>query len=92
MAYQTADPQPFIHRGFERLEVQGRRNMARFVVRREQAVHEEWAILSVEPLPLNEVFLANIREVSLGFLVQHKRVQIRDIQKTASFSSVCSYL
>jgi hypothetical protein len=48
--------------------------MARFVVRREQAVHEEWAILSVEPLPLNEVFLANIREVSLGFLVQHKRV------------------
>jgi hypothetical protein len=74
MAYQTADPQPFMRRGFERLEVQGRRNMARFVVRRAQAVHEEWAILSVEPLPLNEVFLANIREVSLGFLVQHKRV------------------
>jgi hypothetical protein len=43
-------------RGFERLEVQGRGNMARFVVRREQVVCEEWAILSIEPLPLNEVF------------------------------------
>jgi hypothetical protein len=56
--------------------------MARFVVKREQSIHEEWTILSIELLPLCEVIFANIREVSLEFLVQHKRVQIRDIQKT----------
>jgi hypothetical protein len=82
MAYQTANPQSFMPWGFEHLEVQGRRNMARFVVRREQVVHEEWAILSIEHLPLNVVISANIIEVSLEFLVQHKRVHIRYIQKT----------
>lgn len=42
--------------------------MAQFVVRREQSVHEDWAILSIEPLPLHEVIFANIREVSLSSL------------------------
>jgi hypothetical protein len=82
MAFQLADPQPFLPRGFEHLEVHGRKHMSRSVVRREQFVHEEWVILSIEPFPLHEVIFANIREVSLEFLVQHKRVQIRDIQKT----------
>jgi hypothetical protein len=80
MVYQIVDPPPFMPRGFLHLEVQGRRNMARFVVRREFT--KDWAILSIGPLPMNEVIFANIREVSLEFLVQHKRVQIRDIQKT----------
>jgi hypothetical protein len=82
MAFQLADPQPFLPRGFEHLEVHGRKHMSRSVVGREQFVHEEWVILSIEPFPLHEVIFANIREVSLEFLVQHKRVQIRDIQKT----------
>jgi hypothetical protein len=74
MAYLMADLRPFMPQGFERLEVQERRRMARFIVKREQSVHEEWAILSIELLPLHEVIFANIREVSLEFLVQLKRV------------------
>jgi hypothetical protein len=74
MAYLMVDLRPFMPQGFERLEVQDRCRMARFVVKREQSIHEEWAILSIELLPLHEVIFANIREVSLEFLVQLKQV------------------
>jgi hypothetical protein len=82
MAIQMADPQPFMPRGFHRLEVQGRKHMAHVVARREPSVNEDWAILSIGPLPQAALIFANIKEVSLEFLVQHKRIQIRDIQKT----------
>jgi hypothetical protein len=82
MAFQTADPQPFMPRGFHRLEVQGRKHMARVVARREPYVNEDWAILSIEPLPQALVIFASVREVSLEFLIQHKRLQIRDIQRS----------
>jgi hypothetical protein len=82
MAYQLADPAPFMPRGFQSLQVQGRRWMNRAVVRRTPALYEEWAILTFDPLPRQEVHFANIREVVLEFLQQHKRVQVRDTQRT----------
>jgi hypothetical protein len=36
----------------------------------------------VNPLPLNEMHFANVREVIHEFIVHHRRVRIRDIQKT----------
>jgi hypothetical protein len=68
MAFQVADPTPFMPRGFHHQEVPGRKIMARAVTRRAAPNHEGWAILTIEPLPLHEVQFANIREISLEFL------------------------
>jgi hypothetical protein len=38
--------------------------------------------MTIEPLPNVEVLFASVHEVAMEFLVQHKRVRIRDIQKS----------
>jgi hypothetical protein len=76
MAFQSAYPQPFIPRGFHPLQIQGRRHMARAVVSRVPPTHEDWAIMTIDPLPNAEVLFGNVHEVMLEFLVRHKRVRV----------------
>jgi hypothetical protein len=64
------------------LEVQGRRLMARACTRRAMLTHEDWAIVCINPLPVDEVHFPNVREVIHEFLVHDRRVCIRDIQKS----------
>jgi hypothetical protein len=54
MAYQVADPTPFMPQGFHRQEVLGRKIMARVVTCRAAPTHEGWAILTIELPPFHE--------------------------------------
>jgi hypothetical protein len=56
--------------------------MAKVVSRRAPPLHEDWAILFIEPLPHHQVRFSDIRDVANEFLLQHKRVHIREIQKS----------
>jgi hypothetical protein len=80
MAYQRADPQPFAPNGFHALEIQHREVMARAVVQHHQATHEDFAIVSFNPLPANTLHFPAVHEVVHEYLEEHMNVQIRDIQ------------
>jgi hypothetical protein len=82
MAYQTVDPAPFMPWGFQRIEVQGRKILVRACTRRVMLPREDWAIVCIDPLPENEVHFPNVRDVIHEFLIHHRRVRIRDIQRT----------
>jgi hypothetical protein len=74
MAYQITDPKQFMPRGFQRLQVRGRRFMTRAVARRRLSLHKDWTILTIVSLPLHEVHFPVLREIVQEFLVRHKRV------------------
>jgi hypothetical protein len=56
--------------------------MARACSCRPMATHEDWAIITIHPLPKDEVHFPNVKEVVHEFLVHHKRIRTRDIQRT----------
>jgi hypothetical protein len=56
--------------------------MARAVVRQTQALHEDFAIVSVHPLPHNAMQFGPVREVVREFLEDHMGARVRDIQPT----------
>jgi hypothetical protein len=56
--------------------------MSRAVARRASQSHEDYAILFIDPLSQHQVHFAAIRDVANEFLLQHKRVQIWEIQKS----------
>jgi hypothetical protein len=82
MAFQSADHVPFMPRGFQRLHVLGHWFMSRAVSRRASHSHEDYTILFIDPLPQHQVHFTDIRDVANEFLLQHKRVRIREIQKS----------
>ncbi|TVU38188.1 hypothetical protein EJB05_11544, partial [Eragrostis curvula] len=79
MAYQGADPEPFLPPGFDRVAVQDRDIKVRAVFSRAQLQHEDFAIVHIVPMPQGQVHFSNIRSVILEFL-QFKRIRVRDIQ------------
>ncbi|TVU06696.1 hypothetical protein EJB05_49921, partial [Eragrostis curvula] len=80
MAYRRSDPAPFLPRGFHRLQVNGRDTAVRAVAARPQLRNEDVAIVLIDGMPQNEVPFANIREVLHEFLIDYKRLAIKDIQ------------
>jgi hypothetical protein len=54
--------------------------MARAVMRPPPCVHEDYAIVSIDPLPPNPLQFHTVREVVEEFFEQHMNVGIRDIQ------------
>jgi hypothetical protein len=63
MAFQRADPRPFALPGFHHHEVQNRAAMARAVMRPPPHVHEDYAIVSIDPLLANPLQFHTVREV-----------------------------
>jgi hypothetical protein len=59
----------------------GRKMMVKACTRWAMLTHEDWAIVTINPLPADEVLFHNVREVVHEFLVHHRRLRIRDIQK-----------
>jgi hypothetical protein len=82
MAYHLSNLSHFLPTGFHHLHVPSRKLMARACTCRAPRLHEDWAIVTVNQLPLNEMVFANVREVIHEFLVHRRHVRIRDIQKS----------
>jgi hypothetical protein len=82
MAFQRADPRPFAPPGFHHHEVQNRATMAMAVMRPPPRTHEDYAIVSIEPLPANPLQFHTVREVVEEFFEDHMHVGIRDVQPT----------
>jgi hypothetical protein len=81
-AYQRADPRPFASHGFQAMDINHRHLMARAVVRHQVPTHEDFTIVSINPLLGHALQLDPIREVILEFLEEHMRFEVRDIQPT----------
>jgi hypothetical protein len=94
MAYRRVDPEPFLPPGFSASVVLHREVMARSVTRRLPPMHEDWAIINIQPLPDHEVTFPAVRDVVREYLVEHRRLGVRDIQRShlgqvlVQFSSV----
>ncbi|TVU01264.1 hypothetical protein EJB05_53303, partial [Eragrostis curvula] len=82
MAYQRADPSPWMPRNSDLIEVENRKVMVRAVTRRPPPRHEDFGVVTITPLPGNQILFHNIHEVVHEFLTVFKRVRIRDIQPT----------
>jgi hypothetical protein len=94
MAYRRVDPEPFLPPGFSVSVVLHREIMARSVTRRLPPLHEDWSIISIQPLPNHEITFPTVRDVVREYLVEHRRLGVRDIQRShlgqvlVQFSSV----
>jgi hypothetical protein len=82
MAYKCVDPEPFLPPGFSASVVLHREVMARSVTRRLPPLHEDWAIINIQPLPDHEVTFPVVRDVVREYLVEHRRLGVRDIQRS----------
>jgi hypothetical protein len=82
MAFQQDDPCPFTPRGFQAMEIHQREFMVRSVVSHPETMHEDYAIISFNPLPAHPMHFGPVRDVIHEFLEDHMRVAIRDVQPT----------
>jgi hypothetical protein len=82
MAYRRVDPEPFLPPGFSASVVQHRGIMVRSVSQRLPLTHEDWAIINIHPLPEHEVLFPAVRDVVREYLVEHRRVGVRAIQRS----------
>jgi hypothetical protein len=79
MAYRRVDPEPFLPLGFSAMVVLHREVMARSVTRRLPPMHEDWATINFQPLSEHEVLFPTVRDVVREYLVEHRRLGVRDI-------------
>jgi len=82
MAYQRADPGPFVPRGLNPIQVQGRKPMEWVVLMKPRAKNQNLAIISIEPMPAHQVTFQAIRNVVTDFLENVLRVEFTDMQPT----------
>jgi hypothetical protein len=45
-------------------------------------MHEDWAIINIHPLLAHEVLFPTVRDVIREYLVEHRRIGVRDIQRS----------
>ncbi|TVU22093.1 hypothetical protein EJB05_31773, partial [Eragrostis curvula] len=79
MAYNAADPTPFMPPGYAWLPLEGREYMSRAFTRR-SSHNNDVAIVTIVPLPQQQVLFGNIRVVVADFLTIHMRILYRSIQ------------
>lgn len=80
MACQRANPTPFLPPGFNRVTIQGRDVMVHSMLSRPLARHEDYAIVSLDPMPDNQVPFPIIRNTIRAFLDNHMEVRVACIQ------------
>jgi hypothetical protein len=76
------DPRPFAPPSFHLQEVQNHELMACVVMRRLPPTHEDFAIVSLSPLPDNALHFPEVHEVVQEFLEEHMDMRVRDIQQS----------
>jgi hypothetical protein len=79
MAFQRADPRPFDPPRFHHQEVHHIPVMTR-VFMHAPRIHEDYAIISIAPIPNHNMHFPVVREVIEEFLVEHMYVGVRNIQ------------
>jgi hypothetical protein len=82
MAYRRVDLEPFLPSGFSAMAVQHREIMTRSVSRRLPPMHEDWVIINIHPLPEHEVLFPTVKDVIREYLVEHRMLGVRDIQRS----------
>ncbi|KAJ1277065.1 hypothetical protein BS78_05G265400 [Paspalum vaginatum] len=82
MAFERADPTPFLPRGMLWQAVENRTPAVRSILRRPQPRHENIAIVTVDPLPGNPMHFHAVHDVLREFLVDFRRLEVIDIQPT----------
>jgi len=83
MAFQHADPAPFIPHGMHLQHVDNRKFMVRAMAgSRPIPRNEEWAIATIQPLPGIVLNFQNVRAVLDDFFADQARVQILSIQRS----------
>jgi hypothetical protein len=83
MAYQRTDPRSFVLLGLQTLNIPHREMMSKAIVRRAPRNHEDFAIVSLHPLPLNAPMqFPAVQEVMFEFLEEHLHVESRECQHT----------
>jgi phage-related baseplate assembly protein len=45
-------------------------------------MHEDWAIINIHPLPEHEVLFPAVRDVIREYLVERRRIGVRDIRRS----------
>jgi hypothetical protein len=83
MAYQRTDPRSFVPLGLQTLNIPHKEMMSRAMVHCAPWNHEEFSIVSLDPLPLHASmqFLV-VQEVLFEFFEEHLHVQLRECQGT----------
>lgn len=80
MAFQRADPRPFVPRNLQLQEVENRVPVVRAVaLSRPPAQNEDLAIVIIDPLPGNAIHFPAVDEVPREFFVE-RRIHSTDIQ------------
>jgi hypothetical protein len=82
MAYKRADPRPFAPQDFQAMKIQHREMMAQAVVSHQLSRHEDFDIVSMNPLPGAAIQFGPLQEVIFEFLEDHLHIEVREIQPT----------
>jgi hypothetical protein len=80
MANIPIDLRPFVPRGFQLQQIEGRTAVHPVVVPRRPRRHEDFAIVTINPMPQGEVHFENVRGVLKDFLLNEAQVGFRSIQ------------
>lgn len=83
MAFQRADPGPFLLPEMQLQHIDNRQFMVRAVAgSRPVPRHEDWAIVTIQPLPGNVLNFDAVRDILDDFFADVARVQICSIQRS----------
>jgi hypothetical protein len=81
MAYHQADPHSFVPLGLQTQNIPHRDMMARAVVCHIPRTHEDYYIVSLNPLPLNAPMnFPTVQDVLFEFFEDHLRIPLRECQ------------
>lgn len=80
MVFLDINPNPLMLPGFSKVVVQGNEPFIRMATPRAVPRNEDLAIVTVSPLPEEEVPFAEICDVILGLLVEEYGLQIQEVQ------------
>jgi hypothetical protein len=83
MAYQRSNPRSFVPSGLQTLNIPHREMMSRAVVHCAPKNHEDFASVSLHPLPLNALMqFPAVQEVLFEFFEEHLLVELRECLRT----------
>lgn len=78
--FERYNPSPFMPDGFQRVPVANQQPSVRAVLMRPRPVNKDVVIITIHPMLPHEVQFQVIYDVVREFLVEHKHVELKEIQ------------